>query len=31
MTDGYVITPKTKELLQRHLQATGGKVSKLSM
>ncbi|KIH53831.1 tRNA ligase class I, catalytic domain protein, partial [Ancylostoma duodenale] len=25
-TDGYITTPKTKELLKKHLQATGGKV-----
>ncbi|VDL79825.1 unnamed protein product [Nippostrongylus brasiliensis] len=25
-TDGYVTTPKTKELLRKHLEATGGKV-----
>ncbi|VDK51264.1 unnamed protein product, partial [Cylicostephanus goldi] len=26
MTDGYVTTPKTKELLKKHVEATGGKV-----
>ncbi|PAV91745.1 hypothetical protein WR25_09248 [Diploscapter pachys] len=25
-TDGYVVTPNTKELLQKHVQAVGGKV-----
>jgi glutaminyl-tRNA synthetase len=25
-TDGYVVTPKTMQLLQEHLQLTGGQV-----
>lgn len=25
-TDGYVVTPKTMELLKKHLQETGGQV-----
>lgn len=30
-TDGYVITPKTMDLLKQHLQITGGKVSATSL
>jgi len=26
-TDGYVVTPKTMQLLQQHLQLTGGQVT----
>jgi glutaminyl-tRNA synthetase len=26
-TDGYVVTPKTMQLLQEHLQLTGGQVT----
>jgi len=26
-TDGYVVTPKTMQLLQQHLQQTGGQVT----
>jgi hypothetical protein len=26
-TDGYVVTPKTMQLLQKHLQRTGGQVT----
>ena len=25
-TDGYVVTPKTMQLLQKHLESTGGQV-----
>ena len=29
-TEGYVVTPKTMELLRNHLKETGGKVSEIS-